>query len=464
VKSKICITAYTIFGLIILSACGLFSEDPKEDKDSRLYSIYQLAIEAEAFEGTYEEWVESIRGEDGREVLFQVSETHIEWKYEGESEWQSLILLSDLSGPAGEQGLEGKKGIDGLSAYETYVHHHPGYTKGELEWLQELIEGTLSYEPAEIFPFTFDLADETLAITSYTGEGREVHVPSSIAGYPVDSIEAFVFFENEEIESMYIAEGIRNIGRGAFAGMSSLKTLHIPSSVVGMDEEVVFDTPLLEIFSMHSEQPSTWHAHWNPSEVPVAWYLELDYHHIYYEMLTATSFSCHNYGVESDGQFVEANYKLLPQGVFFDHFPPNYYSPDERLTWYFLNEPPSKFQYDMDPMNECYTEKTIIGDHQYLHLLNMMEQIRNYLYVPTMQDEWFERTIYGFTLKEAHLNDIGEQHIPGDVYAYEIRILNNGFSVYANILLPGHDAPSEIWHVYTDINATTLPNLVACEP
>jgi hypothetical protein len=39
-------------------------------------------------------------GSDGREVEFQKSATHIQWRYVGNLTWTDLIVLDDLKGPA----------------------------------------------------------------------------------------------------------------------------------------------------------------------------------------------------------------------------------------------------------------------------------------------------------------------------------------------------------------------------
>lgn len=51
-------------------------------------------------------WVElqppqGVKGDDGREVEFQVSATAIQWRYEGDAAWADLILLSELKGENG---------------------------------------------------------------------------------------------------------------------------------------------------------------------------------------------------------------------------------------------------------------------------------------------------------------------------------------------------------------------------
>lgn len=46
-------------------------------------------------------------GEDGREVELRTSETHIQWRYEGEAEWTNLVALADLAGDDGDDGEDG---------------------------------------------------------------------------------------------------------------------------------------------------------------------------------------------------------------------------------------------------------------------------------------------------------------------------------------------------------------------
>lgn len=47
-------------------------------------------------------------GDAGDAVEFQVSSTHIQWRYVGAASWTDLIALSELEGPAGEQGPPGQ--------------------------------------------------------------------------------------------------------------------------------------------------------------------------------------------------------------------------------------------------------------------------------------------------------------------------------------------------------------------
>ena len=66
-------------------------------------TAYGLAIQ-EGFEGTLEEWLLSLVGNDGKEIELQKSETHIQWRYVGDLNWIDLVSLADLKGAKGDAG------------------------------------------------------------------------------------------------------------------------------------------------------------------------------------------------------------------------------------------------------------------------------------------------------------------------------------------------------------------------
>lgn len=51
--------------------------------------------------------VNSVRGEDGRKIELQSSDAHIQWRHE-DGEWEDLVALSALTGPAGQEGADGR--------------------------------------------------------------------------------------------------------------------------------------------------------------------------------------------------------------------------------------------------------------------------------------------------------------------------------------------------------------------
>ena len=54
-------------------------------------------------------------GADGREVEFQRTATHIQWRYIGSSTWINLVPLVDLKGDKGDKGDPGQNGTNGAN-------------------------------------------------------------------------------------------------------------------------------------------------------------------------------------------------------------------------------------------------------------------------------------------------------------------------------------------------------------
>jgi uncharacterized repeat protein (TIGR02543 family) len=61
-------------------------------------------------------------GTDGREVVIEIVDNEIVWKYEGEEDYHSLIDLEDLKGKDGNDGSDGKDGLDGISVVDVTIN------------------------------------------------------------------------------------------------------------------------------------------------------------------------------------------------------------------------------------------------------------------------------------------------------------------------------------------------------
>ncbi len=80
-------------------------------------------------------------GAEGKKVELQVTETHIQWRYVGESEWQDLIALELLKGADGLNGSDGSKGdagTNGTDGKEVELQVTDSYIQwrhiGDAEW------------------------------------------------------------------------------------------------------------------------------------------------------------------------------------------------------------------------------------------------------------------------------------------------------------------------------------------
>ena len=96
---------------VILAACSWDSLDEPTnvetpttetvDTNDERYQIYLLASNA-GYTGTYQEWLESIRGAS---IALQVSDGYIQMKYSDQTNWTNLISIDELKG---ETGINGK--------------------------------------------------------------------------------------------------------------------------------------------------------------------------------------------------------------------------------------------------------------------------------------------------------------------------------------------------------------------
>ena len=134
----------TLFLVLFLFGCDL-SNTPIEDNNEQIMTIYNMAVEVNVTNLTYEEWLISVQGpqgESGKEIILQVAEGYIQWQYTGEEIWNNLIELTTLTGSAGIDGVDGINGIDGV---EVLFQVADGYIQwqytGEETW-SNLIELT----------------------------------------------------------------------------------------------------------------------------------------------------------------------------------------------------------------------------------------------------------------------------------------------------------------------------------
>ena len=118
-----------------------------DELTTQLRLIYDLAVQAQATTLTYEQWIASIKGDDGREVELRVDEQFIQWRFFGESTWTNLISLESLRGPSGK------------SAYEIFISYYPNYPGDEKQWIIDLSLGLLGSYVYENMWITFETND-----------------------------------------------------------------------------------------------------------------------------------------------------------------------------------------------------------------------------------------------------------------------------------------------------------------
>jgi hypothetical protein len=136
------------------------------DERIQLYLLAQTA----GFTGTYDEWLDSIQGQDGTSILSGVVHPTADIGNNGDvyidtMTWDFFVKtdgvwtkVGNIMGPQGNpgqdgsdgtngsdgvDGLDGEDGLDGLSDYEIYVTYYPGYPGTEFDWINDLASNQL---------------------------------------------------------------------------------------------------------------------------------------------------------------------------------------------------------------------------------------------------------------------------------------------------------------------------------
>lgn len=189
--------------LFIGAACS----DGTENGNNEIYSVYQTYVAYAEANGTtpltYEEWLKTIKGENGKDGLNGKDGADGQTPFIGENgNWwigstDTGISAKGKDGSDGKDGLNGKDGTDGkdgengLSAYELYKKYHPEYTKSEEEFLDDLVNGRLGNKESEN-PLELDFyrqPDGTYWVSLEKAKYlTELVVPSMYKGKPVTGI------------------------------------------------------------------------------------------------------------------------------------------------------------------------------------------------------------------------------------------------------------------------------------
>lgn len=132
-KNKIIFKVFTFFSCVslLLSACNNDSKTNNYSND-QIYQIYQLAL-SDGYEGTYEQWLESIKGKDGENGHTPVITIG------DNGNW----FVDEIDTGVKAQGEPGNDGANGKSVYELYCDAHPEYVSTEEQWLDDMINGRL---------------------------------------------------------------------------------------------------------------------------------------------------------------------------------------------------------------------------------------------------------------------------------------------------------------------------------
>lgn len=72
-------------------------------------------------------------GGGGREIELQKGETAIQWRYTGDTEWNDLVALVDITGPSGTDGQDGKDGQPGTDGITPHIGENGNWYLGDTD-------------------------------------------------------------------------------------------------------------------------------------------------------------------------------------------------------------------------------------------------------------------------------------------------------------------------------------------
>lgn len=181
------------FILLILCSIALASCGNTNNNEDGRYSIYLLAKE-KGYTGTYEEWIESLKGD---KVVLVVEGDELKWKYseEDNSKYRTLITLSSIKGKDGVNGETPYIGDDGY----WYIGDECLDVKAEPKEVKEIT--TTTVDGKTVFNFVFD--DNTEIKAELKPEKSPIREVKSTLK-EVSAYKSFKYFSTSKFYGIYL--------------------------------------------------------------------------------------------------------------------------------------------------------------------------------------------------------------------------------------------------------------------
>jgi len=93
--------------------------------------------------------------------------------------------------------------------------------------------------------------DNTIRLTKYNGDQKNVVIPQEYAGLVVTEIGTKLFYNNDVIETVIIGDNIQEIKSYAFANCNNLRSIEIPQSVTNIESNAFNNCTSLESVTVY---------------------------------------------------------------------------------------------------------------------------------------------------------------------------------------------------------------------
>ena len=90
--------------------------------------------------------------------------------------------------------------------------------------------------------FSYEIVNEQVVITGYTGSDKNLIIPAEIDNKSVLKIENNALRDNKTLTSVTISEGIEDIGESTFENCTSLATITLPKTITHIGKNAIFNT------------------------------------------------------------------------------------------------------------------------------------------------------------------------------------------------------------------------------
>ena len=90
--------------------------------------------------------------------------------------------------------------------------------------------------------FSYEIKNEKVIITGYSGSEQNITIPAQINGKTVIKIENNAFKDNTNLTSIIISDGVEDIGDSAFENCTKLATITLPQTITHIGEKAIYNT------------------------------------------------------------------------------------------------------------------------------------------------------------------------------------------------------------------------------